>query len=1049
MTWTPVRALLLVLMTVGAARAQTPTGTIAGVVTDPSGAALAEARVSMVHRDTGQTRTLITSREGYYSAAALPPGMYDVSVEARGFKRLERVASVEAGTTTAVDLALEVGKVTETVTVSGVQPLIRYDHHQVGGVVTREQIETLPLNGRTFLELAKLEPGITNPARLGDGRVFVSPLGAGLQTIPRIGTTRVTVDGASITTPGTVGVLLQISQDIVQEFQTSTVTFDLASSLTSNGAINIVTRSGGNGFHGNAFYFYRDHHLAAYPALGRDPSNPDPFFQRRQFGSYVSGPIRKDRAFFLVSYERNDQRGVVSIQPSTDFAHLGGIFPSPYDGNQFNARLDVRLRRNHNAFVRYTHDGNSTFGGGPPVLQSGWFRRTNMVDQGLAALTSVLSTRLVNDLRLSYFSTNTPIHPASFEDCPDCFGLGAPRITIQGEIAFGTSVRTSALGRRFQLTDSLVWEKGNHRLRFGFDWEHAGGVVSNVPPEPAQITLWSPTQVRRLDPTIPLPASFTTVEDILQLPLRSFETRVGPSTLLWRGFRDHRGIDLYRLFASDTWRAGSRLTLNYGLGWSYEPNVLNDDLTKPALLTPILGADGLKPPDGQRHNFSPTLGFAWTVSRDAKTVVRGGAGRYFDAVGTTNTVNLSTERHYLSPLGTGRLTRSGSNILYDGRPLDFPRPTSFTGAQLLSILPDIRAELLRSIDPDNRDLSVRNIDLTKEGENLYDPSYATPYAVHLSMGIQRELARGFVLSADFVWKHFVHTFINGIDYNLWNSLRGPVIPKCIDDEQQNDVGAVCSNGNIFFDTTIGRARYKGLLVRVEKRLSGGTQFLGSYALGSFAGTNGTGTGTSEAPGMRVFGFNNDDWFENYGPLPTDQRHVLNLSGFVELPWRIQAAFSVSAYSRPPFTVHVANIDFNGDGTLNDLLPGTRVNQFGRGLDRNDLARLVDEYNHEYAGRPFGVGNVLAPQLTLPDHYSFDDNFFTQDVRVFRTFVLGPEGTRLSVFGEVFNLFNTANLVGYSGNIANRPTFGQPNARFTQVFGSGGPRAFQLGGRVSF
>ena len=108
---------------------------------------------------------------------------------------------------------------------------------------------------------------------------------------------------------------------------------------------------------------------------------------------------------------------------------------------------------------------------------------------------------------------------------------------------------------------------------------------------------------------------------------------------------------------------------------------------------------------------------------------------------------------------------------------------------------------------------------------------------------------------------------------------------------------MCSNGPMYFDTTIGRARYLGLLVRVEKRFSRRTQFLASYALGSFVGTNGTGTGTTEAPAGRVFGFNNDNWFENYGPLPTDQRHLLNLSGFVELPWRLQLGVNVSAYSR--------------------------------------------------------------------------------------------------------------------------------------------------------
>jgi hypothetical protein len=193
---------------------------------------------------------------------------------------------------------------------------------------------------------------------------------------------------------------------------------------------------------------------------------------------------------------------------------------------------------------------------------------------------------------------------------------------------------------------------------------------------------------------------------------------------------------------------------------------------------------------------------------------------------------------------------------------------------------------------------------------------------------------------------------------------------------------------------------------------------------------------------------NDDWFENYGPMPTDLRHILNLSGFANLPWRLQVAFSASVYSRPPFAPYVSGMDFNGDGTLNDLLPGTRVNQFNRGLDKDDLARLVDSYNQEFAGKPTR-GGQKAPPVTLPADYAFGDSFFTQDLRLSHTVPLGSERMRLVLIGEVFNLLNTANLVGYSGNIANSAQFGQPGARFNQVFGSGGPRAFQLGARVSF
>jgi hypothetical protein len=175
---------------------------------------------------------------------------------------------------------------------------------------------------------------------------------------------------------------------------------------------------------------------------------------------------------------------------------------------------------------------------------------------------------------------------------------------------------------------------------------------------------------------------------------------------------------------------------------------------------------------------------------------------------------------------------------------------------------------------------------------------------------------------------------------------------------------------------------------------------------------------------------------------------LNLSGFVELPRRFQVSLSVSAYSAPPFSAFVSGVDFNGDGTINDLLPGTKVNQFNRGLGKSDLARLVELYNQNFAGK-VTAGGPPAPRLTLPANYAFNDGFFTQDLRLSRTFPLAGDRVRLVLLGEVFNLFNTANLIQYDGNINTPATFGQPGARFSQVFGSGGPRSFQFGARVSF
>jgi hypothetical protein len=1030
---------------------QAPTGTIAGVITDPAGAPVAGARLSIVNRDSGLTRNLTTSAEGDYSAAALPPGVYQVTAEAAGFGLLERTATVEAGTTTTANLSLQIGDVTAQVKVDDAAPLINYEQHQVGGVINRAQIESLPLNGRNFLDLAKLEPGVTNPTKTSDNRVFVSVLGAGVFGPPRIGSTRVTVDGASIVASGLSGAELQVSQDAVQEFQISTVNFDLSTSMTTDGAINIVTRSGGNRFHGGGFYFYRDHNLSAYPGLQRDSSDPDPFFQRKQFGYQVSGPIRKDRFFFFTDYERNDQRGVLSIQPrSVDFAALGVIFPNPYLGNQFNLRFDGRLNRNQNAFLRYTHDGNRAFGptgGGTLPLPSGWSPIKNWVDQSIVGLTSVLSPSLVNDLRFSYLFNSGSNRPATIDECAGCFGVGLPRINIaDAGLLLGNSRTLSVVERRYQLTEGLAWQRGNHRLRFGFDWEHTTRPQLFVADDPANITLYSPREVRQFNATappatqIPLPSSFLTVTDILKLPLKSYTTSVGSGYDLERHFLKYRIMDQYRLYAADTWRISPRLTMNYGVAWSYEPHSLNTDLTKPKLLTAILGLDHLNPPVAQKANFSPTAGFAWAATSDGKTVIRGGAGRYFDPV-NSNSADIANERLALSPIGTGRKSVPGSSISYQGLPpFDFQRrPTRFTGADLLTILPSIRAGLLQQLNPDNRDFTIRNIDADKTGSNLSDPFYQTPYALHFSLGVQRELARNLVLSVDLVERRFLHVFLGGIDYNRFNSAQGPVIPRC-SPAQKNDVTAACSNGQITFDNTTGIAQYKGLLVRIEKRFSGRTQLLASYALGSYNGSNG--------PGIVGGGFNNDNWFENYGSLPTDLRHILNLSGIVDLPRRFRLSFSMSAYSRPPFSAYVSGIDFNGDGTTSDLLPGTKVNQFNRGLGKDDLARSVAQYNQQFAGKPT-IGGQIAPTLMLPANYSFNDKFFTQDLRLSRTFSLGGERISLVLLGEVFNLFNTANLVQYSGNLNDPSSFGQPTSRVDQVFGSGGPRAFQLGARLSF
>ncbi len=477
--------------------------------------------------------------------------------------------------------------------------------------------------------------------------------------------------------------------------------------------------------------------------------------------------------------------------------------------------------------------------------------------------------------------------------------------------------------------------------------------------------------------------------------------------------------------------------MNYGLAWNVDRNQ-NYDLSKPALLAPILGADGLGPTHKQWKNFSPSLGLAWTPSRNGKTVIRAGAGIYYDYL---TQPNLDPERALLGPPGLGRQNIAGSSVPNPlsnipgvplGTALDFSHgsPTLFTGADLMAILSSIRADQQQRLAYTGDPL-VRAIQITKQASTpLYPVDTPTASTQQADIGIQRQVARDFVVSADFAYRHFIHLGYS-VDLNHFNS-GSPVIPKCVGTQQNNPL-ALCSTGPIAVVEATGRAAYKGLLVRADKRFSHGVQFLGSYAYSSNVGNSNSN------------GFNLNNWLQNTGPLPTDFTHILNLAGVTHLRWGFELGLNFSFTSVPPFNAFVGGIDFNGDGTTGDLLPGSTLGQFNRGLGRSDLVGLVNQFNQTYAGTT--VHGRAVPRLILPNSYSFGDNLQSLDLRLSRSFVF-HERWRLSLIGEVFNLYNKANLTGYSGDLTSA-AFGQPTSRATQVFGSGGPRAFQVAMRVSF
>jgi hypothetical protein len=339
--------------------AQAPTGTISGVVTDDTGAVIPNAPVVVTNKSTSISRTVNTNAEGSFSVPALAAGDYEVRVELKGFRTLVREANVQVGLTTTSDMRMSVGQTSEVVNVEAATAQIEYEQHSIDGVVTRQQIQGLPLNGRSFLNLASIEPGVSvnvGSTSQYNAQFSVSVLGADA------GRTSYTVDGGNIrdsiegTGPG-----MNFSQEVVQEFQLSSVNFDLSTGITAVGSVNVVTRSGGNSFHGSGYFYFRDHNMAAYPALNRNPFNPDPFFARRNPGFWIGGPILKDKLFFFFNYEYQNQASAVTFQPNfASLSSLASIAGSPYTGKTLSGRFDYRLNANHSLFARYSHDGNTS-----------------------------------------------------------------------------------------------------------------------------------------------------------------------------------------------------------------------------------------------------------------------------------------------------------------------------------------------------------------------------------------------------------------------------------------------------------------------------------------------------------------------------------------------------------------------------------------------------------------------------------------------------------------------------------------------------------------
>jgi outer membrane receptor protein involved in Fe transport len=1096
--------------------AQNATGAINGTVKDQNSAIIANATVTATNKATGASRNVNAGTDGLFAFENLPPGEYEVKVEAQGFTTQTQVMIVQVGNSTTNNFTLSVGAVNQVVDVTGGPPVINATESSIGGVVNQRQIQELPLNGRSFLSVAGLEPGVivNYVATSGPGNnnnFFQVSIAGAPQSM-----TVITVDGARTNDRVTGGTSQNFSAETVQEFQISTFGFDLSTGTVSAGAVNIVSRSGTNNFHGSGFLFYRDNDMAAYPSFTRDPRNPSPFFQRKQYGGTFGGPLKKNKLFLFTNYERSDQVGAQTIQFSdpllTGLNHVGEL---PFDQHLANVRLDYQVSQNHTAFFRTSMDRNDSISGGNN-LESTWTASDNDSYQAQLGLTSVLTPRLVNDFRMSYSYFRNYLNPPTQAECESvaknplyCFGVGGPRISFFGGVVIGndTNVPQSRYLRSYQYTNNVSWTKGSHRVRFGGNWEHSYGHGSWNRNDQGSFTLFAPTAVAASTAAgaaaiyAALPASLKpgstatpTFEELLRLPVNgtlSIGIGDGRSPVNFERERLMRNNHV-RFYGQDSWQIRPRFTLNYGVGWSFEDNQVFHDLDRPAYVKPLGISLGKVPYD--YNNFDPALGFAW--SPNDKTVIRGSASMHHASL-NIGFFKLN-DRLLISPAGAGLSQLSAASVAnpkfgQTGQPalLNFSTPANFTGMELLNLIPSLRGVLGTNLLFNGKDLSIRNIEISKTAAGpqnldvLFDENYTTPYTLHFNFGVQREIMHNLSVSADFVMRRGVKFgALEGqfIDTNRWNRFtytllangtavpaRNPVLPACTA-AQRTDPKAQCSNGPILYAMPGILSRYSALQLKVDKRFDNGFQLTGSYALSRYTSFVGTAD------------FN--DFSKGFGDAgnPT---HQFTFSGIWNLPkykgdqkfmrailndWQVSSIMQMS--SGGTNSVSLGTFDPEGDGTFVFRLPGTEIGSFGRSHNAADIRRMVDEYNATIPAPKDALPSQITraqrdalgtpyPYIVLPDDFSNADSFLTHDLRVTRTIPIG-EKVRLNLIAEGFNIFNIANLTGYSGtlNAYVRPTatapgrnpnftFGQPTGRVSPIFGTGGPRAFQLAARVSF
>jgi hypothetical protein len=757
-------------------------GSIQGTISDATGAVIPGATIVIDNSATGYSHTLTTDSAGYYSLGPLQPGPYTISITAPNFVGLKVTTVVRTGTATSGNERLTAGSTGETIEVNAGQLQINTDQVGVSDVITSQQIQSLPVNGRNFLDLAQIEPGVI----LQSGESF-DPTKAGYSAISVDGvsgrTTRILLDGQDITDETVGTTIFNVSQGAVSEFQLNRSTQDVSGDVTSTGQVLVSTNSGTNSFHGEAFYDFQDNR-AIFARVLNGVNAP---LQRNQYGGSIGGPIIKDKLFFFGNAERIQQ---AESQPSPVGTLFNGStpgsvvaiknpIPSPYRLTYSTARLDYNGPLGGHYFVRANYDVDSdasNFGDGY------WLYANRDNTPGLAGGADFTTGRFTHSFRGSYEKFHNLI--------TDATGSGNVYNGIPG-VAFYYSTQGLFSGPNYLApqgtfqSDKQVRYDGtytfrNHNIRYGYSFNaiQGGGFAAFFGLSP-RIKISSATLLANCNgvanaapcPTDPIHGYSAGTSYVGNG--QGFFTENPGFGLIGGGTHDYRS----GAYIGDSWKIYPSLTINAGVRWSVDTDRANQDSAAPlcsdvdtsSVTAPCTGSGYLfaqwNPAfTGQVHqpysNYGPQLGINFSPGSH-KTSLRAGYGIFYESDVFNNTTNA---RNVLIKQGA---FFNFANVCGNYK-LVFPDgtvQTTITGVAGSTTIQTACNDPIATGGPLIAQLQQRYEANTKAnalsangayvGETLdptgaYAPNYKTPYSQQWNAGIQRQLWKGSILSVDYV-----------------------------------------------------------------------------------------------------------------------------------------------------------------------------------------------------------------------------------------------------------------------------------------------------------